>query len=133
MAVDFSAREYTRKFHPDDRRSCRVECVCACSGLLFFLPLVSAPDSRFGRYWANQGLLMLLSEIVGLLVWALISFTMGLLALIPFVGIIFTAIKIILGIAELSIFLFFIIRACTFAGKGRAVDFPIIGYLRLIK
>ncbi len=133
MAINFSSREHTRKFDPNDISCCRIECICACTGLLFFLPLISFPDSRFGRYWANQGLLILFAEIVGLLVWALISFILGLLALIPLIGVVFNVIKILLGIAELSIFLFFIIRACIFAGKRRAVDLPLIGYLRFIK
>ena len=133
MAIDFSAKEYTKKFHPDDTRCCRVECVCACSGLLFFLPLISVPDSRFGKYWANQGLLVLISEIVGLLLWALVSFILGLFALIPFIGIVFNILKIVVGIALILILGFFIVRACSFAAKGRAVDLPVIGYLRFIK
>ena len=82
MAVNFTSREYTKKFHPDDTRSCRVECICACSGILFFLPLISFPESRFGRYWANQGLLILLAELVGLLIWGLIAQILSLLSLI---------------------------------------------------
>lgn len=133
MAFSFVSREYTKKFHPDDRRCCRIECVCACSGILFFLPLVSVPESRFGRYWANQGLLILLIEIVALLAWGLSSWILGLLALIPIIGLIFTVIKVAVRILISIAVLFFAIRSGIFAGKRRAVDIPFIGYLRFIK
>ena len=31
--------------------------------ILFFLPLVVCPDSKFGRYHANQGLVLLLAAV----------------------------------------------------------------------
>ena len=64
MRIDLSGKEYTKKYHPMDVKSCKIESVCACTGILFFLPLVSAPNSRYGRYWANQGLLVLFFEIL---------------------------------------------------------------------
>ena len=133
MAINLTSREHTRKFHPDDRRCCRIECVCACSGILFFLPLISVPESRFGKYWANQGLLILLLELAGLLVWGLISQILALLCLIPLIGIVFFISKIAIGIAILLTICFFAIRAGIFAAKRRAVDLPFIGFFRFIR
>jgi uncharacterized membrane protein len=133
MAINFSSKEYTKRFHPDDARCCRVECVCACSGILFFLPLISFPESRFGRYWANQGLLILLAELTALMIGGVISWMLDLLALIPLIGIVFTILKIAVAIAFFLVIFIFAIRAGRFAAKGRAVDLPIIGYLRFIK
>lgn len=133
MAIDLRAREYTKKFHPDDRACCKVECICACTGLLFFLPLVSAPDSRYGRYWANQGLLILFTELVALLVWALTSWILGLLAMIPFIGVVFRFLRIAAAVILFLASLILPIRSIVCVSQKRAVDVPVIGYLRFIK
>jgi uncharacterized membrane protein len=110
-----------------------VECICACTGLLFFLPLVSAPDSRYGRYWANQGLLILFTELVALLIWALTSWILGLLAMIPFIGIVFRFLRIAAAVILFLASLILPIRSIVCVSQKRAVDIPVIGYLRFIK
>ena len=133
MRLSAKGKEHTRRFHPDDRRSCVVECVCACTGLLFFLPLVSLPGSKFGRYWANQGLIMLFCEILMLIVGFILSWFFGLLALIPFIGIVFSSIKVVTLIALGLIALFIIVLQGSFAARKRAIDMPFVGHLRFIK
>ena len=133
MALNLRSREYTKKFHPSDVASCRIECMCACTGILFFLPLVSAPDSKYGRYWANQGVLILLTEIAALLLGALISWILGLLAMIPFIGIVFDILTVIVCIALFLASLILPIRSIVCVSQRRAVDVPVIGYLRFIK
>ena len=133
MAFNVKRKDHTKRFHPDDRRSCKVECVCACTGLLFFLPLVSLPGSKFGRYWANQGLILLLCEIALLILGFLCSWILGLLSLIPFIGILFSIIKVVALIALGLFALFMIVLQGSFAARGRAIDLPFIGHLRFIK
>ncbi len=133
MKLSFNGKEHTKRFHPDDVASCRVECVCACTGLLFFLPLVSVPDSRFGRYWANQGLIILFFEILCLIAGFVVGWILGLLGLIPFIGIIFGIVKIAAYIALSLVALFAIILSGSFAARGRAKDLPFIGFMRFIK
>lgn len=133
MGLNLKTREHTRRFHPDDIRSCKIECVCACSGVLFFLPLVSVPESRYGKYWANQGLLVLLFELFSLLVGFIVGGLLGLMAMIPFIGIVFHIIKIVAIVAICALNLFVIVLAGSFAARGRARDLPLIGHLRLIK
>lgn len=133
MGLNLKTREYTKRFHPDDIRSCRVECVCACTGVLFFLPLVSMPDSKYGKYWANQGLLILLLQLLSLLVGFAVGALLGLCAMIPFVGIVFNIIKGAVIAALAVINLFVIVLAASFALRSRARDLPVIGHLRLIK
>ncbi len=130
MELKLNGKDHTRRFHPDDRRCCRVECVCACTGILFFLPLVSVPDSRFGRYWANQGLIMLFCELILLLVGFLFGWLLGLLALIPFIGILFNVIKVVLFIALGLVALFAIVLEGSYAARGRAIDMPFVGWIR---
>jgi uncharacterized Tic20 family protein len=97
------------------------------------LPLVSVPGSKFGRYWANQGLIMLLCELMMLILGFVISWILGLLALIPFIGIVFTVIKVIAFVALGLVALFLIVLQGSFAARGRAIDLPFIGHLRFIK
>ncbi len=133
MAFRFRGRDYTARFHPLDTKACRIECACACTGLLFFLPLVSVPDSRFGRYWANQGLIILLIQLVLLVLWLIVGGLLWLLGLIPFVGVVFSILRIAVGILLAAVALFYIIYAMVFAAKGRAKDVPFLGHMRIIK
>lgn len=133
MRLRAKGKEHTKRYAPDDRRCCKPECVCACTGLLFFLPLVSVPDSKFGRYWANQGLIMLFCEIVLLIAGFFLSWFFGLLALIPFIGIVFSILKITVLIALALIALFVIVLQGSFAARGRAIDLPFVGFMRFIK
>ena len=133
MAFRFHGRDYTSRFHPLDRKACRIECACACTGLLFFLPLVSAPDSRFGRYWANQGLIILLIQLALLVLWLIVGGFLWLLSLIPFIGILFSVLRIAVGILLAAVALFCIVYAMVFAAKGRAKDVPFLGHMRIIK
>ena len=40
--------------------------------LIFFLPLIVCPDSKYGKFHANQGLLLLITSIVGTVVLSII-------------------------------------------------------------
>ena len=133
MTFNAKRKDHTKRFHPDDRRCCKIECICACTGLLFFLPLVSVPGSKFGRYWANQGLIVLLCEIAMLLVGFLLSLALGLLAMIPFIGILFSIVRIVAFIALGLTALFIIVLQASFAARGRATDLPFVGHWRFIK
>jgi hypothetical protein len=67
------------------------------------------------------------------MIGGVISWMLDLLSLIPLIGIVFTILKIAVAIAFFLVIFIFAIRAGRFAAKGRAVDLPIIGYLRFIK
>ena len=112
---------------------CRPESACACTGLLFFLPLVSIPESRFGRFWANQGLLILLLEAISLLLWFLLRGMLTLLGLIPYLGIVFRALLVPIGLICLAIPLFYMSYGMVYAIRGRAKEIPLFGFIRLIR
>lgn len=84
MGVDFDARtdgSYT--FEEDDIYDNRIWGILAY--FLFFIPLIFAKESKFARFHANQGLLILI-----------VSILCGLLNLVPIVGML---LSIIAGIA----------------------------------
>ncbi len=133
MAIRWKGRDHTRQFHPLDRRSCRLECACAATGLLFFLPLVSAPESRFGRFWANQGLIVLLIQVALVILWLVVGGFLWLLSLIPFLGILFSILRVAVGILLIAVALTYVSYAMTYAIKGRAKDVPVFGHMRLLR
>ncbi len=84
--------------------------------LLFFLPLIACPDSKFGRFHANQALILFLVSFAGSAVLSFIPIIGWIL--IPFFGIG----VLILGILGLINGL-----------NGVAKELPLIGKYRILK
>jgi len=90
--------------------------ISALAYILFFLPLIACPESSFGKFHANQGLLLLIVGIIGNIV----------LGIIPVIG------WIILPIFGLVVFILCIMGLIG-ALNGKAKELPIIGKYRIIK
>ncbi len=102
-------------FDPQDIQQNKTMAGLAFLGILFFLPLVSCPNSAFGRWAANQGLLVLLASIV-----------VSLINIIPLLG------QIIYLVLSLLIAIFAIISMVG-AFQGQAKPIPVIGGISIIK
>lgn len=83
---------------------------------LFFLPLIACPDSKFGRYHANQALLLLIVAIAGNIV----------LGLIPIFG------WVLMPFYGMAVFAFGILGLVNALG-GKAKPLPLIGQFSIIK
>ena len=82
---------------------------------IFFLPLIVCPQSAFGRFYANQGLIFwILYILVGIVD-----------AIIPILGFVF-------WILRLAIFLFELLGMIN-AFNGRALRAPFVGNFDLIR
>ena len=114
-----NTEDTTADFDPDDIAKNKVYAVLAYFTILVLIPIFIAKDSKYARYHANQGLVLLLFEIVGSIlvgVVAAISSTLGsvcsgLLGLVTFV-------LLIIGIIN--------------AVDGRAKELPVIGNIRIL-
>ena len=84
--------------------------------IIFFLPLVACPDSRFGKYHANQGLVLLLFSIFG-------SIVLGLIPILGWILLIFFPILIIV----------FVVMGLLNGLNGKAKELPVIGKIKLLK
>lgn len=84
--------------------------------LIFFLPLLVCPDSQFGRFHANQGLLLLLVGFVG-------SFILGIIPIIGWVILPF------FGLAVFVLAIYGLINGL----NGKVKELPLFGHFRLIK
>lgn len=83
---------------------------------IFFLPLIAAKDSKFARFHANQGLIVLLVSIGASIIGAIVG------AFIPFFGMITYAITIIL-----------VIFGVLNAANGEMKELPVVGSISIIK
>lgn len=102
------------RFGPMDVRRSTVSAVLAY--LVFFIPLVLNPNDKFGRYHANQALMILLLSTVGATAVTLVPYAGGILAVL-----------LELYCAVLAI------RGIVLAVRGRAIGIPLLGNLVLIE
>lgn len=103
----------------------KVFAVLAYIGILFLVPLLAAPRSRFARYHTNQGIVLFLSIVI---IW----FGLGVLAAIPFVNIIMIPIGIPAGFILSAGGLVFMIIGIIHAASGEYKPLPWIGHFRLL-
>lgn len=103
-----------REFEPEDIE--KNKAMAGLAYLIFFLPLLAAPDSKFARFHANQGLILLILAVGGNLVLGIIPI-IGWILLFPF-GILVLVLAII-GLMN------------GFGGKVK--ELPLIGKIRIIK
>ena len=95
--------------------------------ILFFLPLVTVPESKYGRFHANQGLVYLILFVVGAIATTIVrmlltSITWRLLWLSSLISFLVFLPIIAIGVVGL-------INGYT----GKAKDLPIIGTIRILK
>lgn len=95
--------------------------------ILFFLPLIACKDSQYGRFHANQGLLLLILSIVGSIALSVVS---GIL--IAFTWHLFWFTSLLHGAFGLFI-IFLVITGLLNGLNGKAKPLPIIGEIQIIK
>lgn len=113
----------TAQFDPQDIQDNKVMALLAYLGFLFLIPLLAAPNSRFARYHANQGLvLFIFGAIAGVVA--------GIICVIPVIGLIIGGILS----AAVSIFdLVLMILGIVNAANGQAKQLPLIGGITILK
>ncbi len=93
----------------------RNKVIAALGYIIFFLPLIAAPESPFARFHANQSLLLLILSVAGNII----------LSVIPFINV------VLAPLFSLLCFVLFIMGLVnTLNGKAR--ELPVIGQYRII-
>ena len=117
----------TASFHPEDIQRNKSMCILCYLGVLLFIPYFAQKDSPYTKFHCNQGLnlalLSLCSYILSQYIFPPIS------NFIPFIGVIFALISIVISIGTI----FFIIVGIINALNGVAKELPIIGKFRIFK
>lgn len=93
----------------------RIICAAAYFGVLFFLPLVLMPDSRKGKFHANQGLVLFICNILISVFAGVFSFVFG------------DILDIIAALPPLLM-----VYGAANAFRGNMTELPIIGKIKLI-
>lgn len=114
----FNSTKGVQMGHPDDVEKNKAMAVLAY--LIFFLPLIVCPESKFAKYHANQGLIVLIvSAFLGIL-----GSGSGLFSIL------FWPLSVLLGIfmslISLALFVLVIMNMIS-ASKGEMKPLPIIG------
>lgn len=92
-------------------------------GILFFLPLVSAPNSKIGRFHANQGLVLLITGIVGQIILSILT---------TFAWRLWAFISLLYTVWGFVLFALMIIGMLN-VNKGEQKPLPIIGQFKILK
>ena len=119
---NFDSTDFTNEFDPMDIQANKT--IGGLAYLLFFLPLLAAPNSKFGKFHANQSLIVFLFAIA-------LGVISGLLdAILPYH--LFRILNIVFKLGYLAEVALIIIGLVT-ALNGKAKELPLIGTIRIIK
>lgn len=114
---------YTASMQQEDISGNRAMGILSYIGLLVLVPIFAAKQSKFARFHANQGLMVLIGQAsVSLLSW-LAGYLPGILA---------WPLLTVLNVAWIPL-TFFTVVGIVNAARGQAKELPIIGHLRLLK
>ena len=114
----FESEDHTMEFDTQDAQDAKIWSVLAYFGILFFLPLVAVPNSAYGKFHANQGLILLIFYV-----------TLTVLGIIPIIG------GILSGLVQLAVsvcIIALIVFGMVQAAQGKAKTLPVIGKFHLI-
>ncbi|MDD5952905.1 MAG: zinc-ribbon domain-containing protein [Oscillospiraceae bacterium] len=125
----------TNQFSPQDIQQNKGFAVLSYIGLLVLIPIFGASHSRFARYHANQGLVLLIFSAAYSIARAIV---MGILRAIlchdlfwPG-SVVYSIINGATGLVHI-LFLILMIIGIVNAAKGRAKELPVIGRIHLLK
>jgi uncharacterized membrane protein len=100
----------------------KVFAILAYLGILFLVPLLAAPNSKFARYHANQGVVLFLASLI-------VGGASFILVLIPIIGCVALAVPMMVAVTHVILMVLGIINA---AG-GQNKPLPLIGHFQIIK
>lgn len=95
--------------------------------ILFFLPLIVCKDSKFGRFHANQGLLLLILSVASYIALSIIATIIAIISwrLFGIVSLLYG----LCGLAILGLAIYGLVNGL----NGKVKELPIIGKFRIIQ
>ena len=100
----------------------KIFAVLAYLGILFLVPLLAAPNSKFARYHTNQGIVLFLATLIvcgGSFFLAFVPLVNCVAWMLPFAAMVWALVLMIMGIIN--------------AVSGQFKPLPLIGHFELIK
>lgn len=111
--------------HADVEKN-RLMAVLSYLGILVIIPILVTPDSKFVRFHANQGVILLIASLVYGAINRILGFVIG---WIPIVGGIIVSLWSLIGV----ILFIFAILGIINAAQGKGKELPVIGSYRILK
>ena len=118
----FDTPDHTSEFEEQDIQDNKVMGILAYIGLLVLVPIFAAKNSKYARFHANQGLVLLICAAIVLTV-------LNILGIIPYVGIVFRIISYLASLAVTGLAVFGIVNVA----RGKAKELPLIGKFKILK
>lgn len=112
--------------------------ILAYFGILVLVPIFGAKHSKFARFHANQGLVLLITEVIYGVLQAIIlailnaALNDSLYGLVYKVSPVYTVFSVIFGLLWL-VFAVVAIIGIVYAATGKAKELPIIGKFKILK
>ncbi len=126
MAYNFMGNDHTNEYDTQDIADNKVMSVLAYIPFLFWLPLAFCNGSPYGKFHANQGLILLITCAALGIASAVIGAILG---WIPVMGwILCKIIDIAVWAAELALLIYGMVNT----GQGKAKDLPAVGSLAVL-
>ena len=114
----------TSAFDPEDVQKNKWICALSYISFLFFLPLVVCPKSKFGKFHANQALVLLLATAIGNVALSILGAVLGIVKL----GFIASILSAVWGLATFLLMILGILNVVS----GKAKELPVIGGIKII-
>ena len=118
--------DVTGDFDAADIAKNKVLALFAYIGILFLIPLLAAPNSKFARFHTNQGLVLFITGVI----WGVISGIVNLIVGgVPVLGSLFSILSALVSLALFILAILGIINART----GKAKELPLVGTFKILK
>lgn len=117
--------DFTNEFEAEDIQENKGMALLSYIYILFLIPMLAAPNSKFAKFHVNQGIILFILNIIINIAISVVSFIFGLIPFIGWIGHLFNILRVfpvilmIIGIVNTS--------------SGKAKELPIIGKYRLFK
>lgn len=119
--------DVSSEMDPQDIKDNKIFAILAYIGILVLIPILAAPQSKYARFHANQGLILLIFYIAYKVATGVVTSIFYLLN--PGLGFAF---KYLFYLCEL-VFLALMVLGIVYAGTDKAKSLPIIGGIHLLK
>lgn len=129
-----NTKDRTAEFDAADIENNKILSLFAYLGILFLVPWLACPNSKYARFHTNQGIILFIvnmaaSVVVGILTG--IAAAIG--AVVSVVGVLFGLVFSLLGFVVSVVSLVLTIIGIVNAVQGKAKELPIIGKFRILK
>ena len=113
----------TEVYDAKDVEDNKIYSILSYLGFLVLVPIFAAQDSPFARFHANQGLVLLIAELIAAVISTVLWF-------IPVAGLV---LSLVIGLPLYLITVVFMVMGIINAYQGKAKELPLIGRFNILK